>query len=85
MTNSLLSIEFLQNKIKYYYKIEFNKNTIVREQLDIYNPRKSNIFKRKTNLNNRLYLEIFCMQLTLSFSDTLPLFFAPYRRVCSSK
>jgi len=47
------------------------------------------------NLNNiqnlifmnytRLYLEIFCMQLTLSFSDTLLLFFAPYRRVCSSK
>jgi len=33
----------------------------------------------------RLYLEIFCMQLTLSFSDTLHLFFAPYRRVCSSK
>lgn len=52
-TNSLLSIEFLQNKIKYYYKIEFNKNTIAREQLDIYNPRKSNIFKRKTNLNNQ--------------------------------
>jgi len=25
---------------------------------------------------NRLYLGIFCMQLTLSFSDTLLLFFA---------
>jgi len=25
------------------------------------------------------------MQLTLSFSDTLHLFFAPYRRVCGSK
>jgi len=36
-------------------------------------------------LLTRLYLEIFCMQLTLSFSDTLLLFFAPYRRVCSSK
>jgi len=36
-------------------------------------------------VDNRLYLEIFCMQLTLSFSDTLLLFFAPYRRVCSSK
>jgi len=35
--------------------------------------------------DNRLYLEIFCMHLTLSFSDTLLLFFAPYRRVCSSK
>jgi len=38
-----------------------------------------------SSLINRLYLEKFCMQLTLSFSDTLPLFFAPYRRVCSSK
>jgi len=36
-------------------------------------------------LYNRLYLEKFCMQLTLSFSDTLHLFFAPYRRVCGSK
>lgn len=51
--NSFISIEFLQNKIKYYYEVEFNKNAIVREQLDIYNSRKSNVFKRETNLENQ--------------------------------
>jgi len=52
-SNSLLSIEFLQNNIKYYYEIEFNKKAIVKEQLDAYNPRKSNVFKRGTNLKSQ--------------------------------
>jgi len=52
-SNSLLSIEFLQNNIKYYYEVEFNKKAILREQLDFYSPRKANVFKRTTNLGHQ--------------------------------
>ncbi len=52
-SNSLLSIEFLHNNIKYYYEVEFNKKAILREQLDFYNPKKANIFKRTTNIGHQ--------------------------------
>ena len=32
--NSILSIEFLQNEIRYYYEVAFNKNAITREELN---------------------------------------------------
>lgn len=50
--NSILSIEFLQNDIRYYYEVEFNRKAIVKERLDYYNPTKANIFKRDTDLDN---------------------------------
>jgi len=46
---------------------------------------KEKITTQRMYIYLRLYLENFCIQLTLSFSDTLHLFFAPYRRVCGSK
>lgn len=51
--NSLITITFIQNEIKYYYEIEFSQNAIVTEKLDFFHPNKANIFKRKTDLENQ--------------------------------
>lgn len=51
--NSILSIEFIQNNIKYFYKVEFFKKAIVSEELNFYNPNKASVFKRSTNLENQ--------------------------------
>ncbi|HEY1201592.1 MAG TPA: AAA family ATPase, partial [Niastella sp.] len=50
--NSILSVEFLQNHVRYYYEVEFNRNAIIKERLDYYNPTKANIFKRDTDLDS---------------------------------
>lgn len=52
--NTILSIEFLQNKIKYYYEVEFFKKAIVREILNFFDPNKANVFTRNTNISNQL-------------------------------
>lgn len=51
--NTILSIEFIQGKIKYFYSVEFNKKAIVKEELNFYNPNKANVFKRTTDLNKQ--------------------------------
>lgn len=51
--NTKLSLDFIQDKIKYSYYIELNKKAIVSEELYCYNPRKANIFKRTTNLESQ--------------------------------
>lgn len=51
--NSIVSIEFFQNDIKYFYEVEFFKKAIVSEALFFHNPNKANVFKRKTNLSNQ--------------------------------
>ncbi len=51
--NSIISIEFFKNDIKYFYEVEFFKKAIVSEALFFYNPNKANVFKRKTNLSNQ--------------------------------
>lgn len=51
--NSIISIEFFQNNIKYFYEVEFFKKAIVSEELYFYNPNKASVFKRKTNLSNQ--------------------------------
>jgi AAA15 family ATPase/GTPase len=55
--NSIISLEFVQNKIKYFYEVEFCKKAIVSEELNFYNPNKANIYKRKTNLSKQ-FVEI---------------------------
>lgn len=55
--NSAISIEFIQNSIKYDYHVEFSKRAIVFETLDFYNPNKASVFKRHTNLESQ-YTEI---------------------------
>jgi len=52
--SSILSIEFVANTIRYYYEVEFNKKAIVSELLNCYHPKKSNVFKRSTDLHNQL-------------------------------
>jgi len=50
--NSLLSIEFIKNEIKYFYEVEFCKKAIVKENLNFvkYN---TVVFKRHTDLENQ--------------------------------
>jgi len=52
--NSVFSIEFIQNKIRYYYEVEFNKQAIIREELYVYNPTKYNVYKRTTDIEKQL-------------------------------
>lgn len=51
--NSIISIEFVQNGIKFFYEVEFFKKAIVSEEMNFYNPNKANIYKRKTNLSKQ--------------------------------
>lgn len=51
--NSIFSIEFFQNNIRYLYEVEFSREAIVAEELYYFNPRKANIFKRKTNISSQ--------------------------------
>ena len=51
--NSVLSIDFLQNEIRYFYEVEFNRSAIVKEVLKFSNPNKSTVFRRTTNLKNQ--------------------------------
>lgn len=52
--NTILSLEFIHNKIKYGYEVELNRNAIIREELNFYNPNKANVFKRTTDINKQL-------------------------------
>ena len=52
--NSIISIEFLHDEIKFFYEVEFFKRAIVSEILNFYNPSKANVFKRKTDIINQL-------------------------------
>jgi AAA15 family ATPase/GTPase len=50
---SLLSIEFLQEGIKYFYEVEFIKTAILREELFFYEPKRANLYRRTTNLEEQ--------------------------------
>jgi AAA15 family ATPase/GTPase len=45
--NSIISIEFFHNDIKYFYEVAFFQKAIVSEELYFYNPNKANVFKRE--------------------------------------
>lgn len=51
--NTFLSIEFIQHKVKYFYEVELNRAAIAKEALFQYKPKKSNIFRRTSNLKNQ--------------------------------
>jgi len=51
--NSMLSIEFLQNNVKFFYEVEFNQHAIVKESLKFFKPNKASVFNRTTNLANQ--------------------------------
>jgi AAA15 family ATPase/GTPase len=52
--NTVLSIEFIQNGIRYYYEVELNKHAIAKEELYFFNPNKANVFKRTTDFGKQL-------------------------------
>ena len=52
--NTIFSLEFVQNQIRYFYEVEFNKKAVVRELLKNYNPNSAVIFERTTNLEKQL-------------------------------
>lgn len=70
---SLLSIEFLQKGIKYSYEVKFIKKAIVSEELNLYNPRKANLYKRTTNMSNQFTQITFgsTIKIDKSFEKTL--------------
>ena len=51
--NSILSLDFIQNEVRYFYEVEFNKNAIVKEELNFFNPNKANVFKRTTDVDKQ--------------------------------
>ena len=51
--NSIVSIDFIQNEVRYFYEIELNKNAISREELNFFNPNKANVFKRTTDIDKQ--------------------------------
>lgn len=51
--NTIISIDFIQNEVRYFYEVELNKNAISREELNFFNPNKANVFKRITNLDKQ--------------------------------
>lgn len=51
--NSIISIDFIQNDIRYYYEVEFNKNAVLKEELNFFNPNKANVFKRTTDIEKQ--------------------------------
>ena len=55
--NSIISIDFIQNEVRYFYEVELNKNAISREELNFFSPNKANVFKRTTD-KNKQYTEI---------------------------
>ena len=52
--NTKFELEFVQNKIRYFYEVELNKNCIIREKLLNYNPNKAIIFERQTDVEKEL-------------------------------
>lgn len=52
--NTIFELEFVQNKIRYFYEVELNKRCIVKEKLLNYNPNKAVVFERTTNEEKEL-------------------------------
>ena len=53
LESSLLSISFLQKGLKYVYKVEFNRKSVLNEELFFYNPGKSILYIRDTNIQTQ--------------------------------
>lgn len=51
--NTILTIEFIQNETRYFYDVELNQKCIIKETLNHYNPKKSNVFTRTTDLDKQ--------------------------------
>jgi len=52
--NTVFEIDFIHNDIRYFYEVQLNKKAIIKEELYVYNPNKTNVFKRTTDLDYEL-------------------------------
>jgi len=71
--NTVFEIDFIQNDTRYLYDIEFNKEAIIGENLYSCNPKKSNVFKRTTDLQSKFTKIEFGnkMKISKSAEETL--------------
>jgi AAA15 family ATPase/GTPase len=71
--NTIFTIEFVQNKIRYYYEVELNEKAIVREELYFYSPKKAKVFERTTDLDKQLSKITFGSKIAIGsiFEKTL--------------
>lgn len=71
--SSLLSVEFLQNDVRYFYEVKFTKQAIVREELYYFKPKKANVFKRTTDVEKQVSHITFGSKISISkvFEKTL--------------
>lgn len=51
--STILSIDFIQNDIRYFYEVEFYQEAIVKEILKFSNPNRATVFSRTTDLKNQ--------------------------------
>lgn len=54
MQSSFISLEFVQSGIKYLYEVEFSNLAVLREELYSYNPKKSLVYERSTDIEKQL-------------------------------
>ena len=68
-----LSLEFVQNEVRYLYEVAFIKKAIVSETLYFYHPNKAIVYKRKTNLADEFTEITFGSKITVekSFAKNL--------------
>lgn len=52
--SSTLAIEFIQGEIRYFYEVEFNREAVLKETLNFYDPHKANVFTRTTDINTEV-------------------------------
>ncbi|GBD88731.1 hypothetical protein BMS3Abin03_02672 [bacterium BMS3Abin03] len=53
-SSTFFSLEFIQNRVKYLYEVELNKETIIKEGLYFHKPNKALVYRRSTNVKKQL-------------------------------
>ena len=69
LEDSSMEIAFVSNKRRYVYNIVFNNHCIVTEKLLVYNPKKSTVFERTTDVERQLTSIRFGSKIRLRKSD----------------
>ena len=64
--NTVFSLEFIQNKVKYAYEIELNKKAIVSESLYFHKPNKALVYERVTDAEKQLSKITFGTKVKIS-------------------
>jgi AAA15 family ATPase/GTPase len=70
---SILSVDFIQNEVRYVYEVEFTRTAILSEELHNYNPSKASVFRRTTDIDKQLTEIKFGSKISVdrSFKKTL--------------